>query len=67
MPRLGVREATFYTWERTYTHVGVSEPRRLLQVEMRIPALDGWWLDCRPISLCRPRPCEKESDARPPP
>ena len=26
-------EATFYTWKKKYAHLGVSEPRRLRQVE----------------------------------
>ncbi len=33
MPQLGVREATFYTWKKTYAQLGVSELRRLLQME----------------------------------
>ena len=27
--QLGVSEATFYTWEKKYAHLGVSELRRL--------------------------------------
>jgi putative transposase len=31
--QLGVSEATFYTWRKKYAHLGVSELRRLRQVE----------------------------------
>ena len=31
--QLGVSEATFYTWKKQYAHLGVSEMRRLPQVE----------------------------------
>jgi len=31
--QLGVSEATFYTWKKKYTHLGVSELRQLRQVE----------------------------------
>jgi putative transposase len=31
--QLGVSDATFYTWKKTYAHLGVSELRRLRQVE----------------------------------
>lgn len=31
--QLGVSEATFYTWKKQYAHLGVSELRRLRQVE----------------------------------
>ena len=31
--QLGVSEATFYTWKKKYAHLGVSELRRLRQVE----------------------------------
>ena len=31
--QLGVSDATFYTWKRKYAHLGVSELRRLRQVE----------------------------------
>ena len=31
--QLGVSEATFYTWKKKYAHLGVSELRRLPQVE----------------------------------
>ncbi len=31
--QLGVSEATFYIWKKKYAHLGVSELRRLRQVE----------------------------------
>jgi putative transposase len=31
--QLGVAEATFYAWKKTYAHLGVSELRRLRQLE----------------------------------
>lgn len=31
--QLGVSEATFYTWKKKYAHVGMSELRRLRQLE----------------------------------
>ena len=33
--QLGVAEAPFYTWKKKYAHLGVSELRRLRQVERR--------------------------------
>ena len=31
--QLGVAEATFYAWKKKYAHLGVSELRRLRQLE----------------------------------
>jgi putative transposase len=31
--QLGVSDATFYAWKKKYAHIGVSELRRLRQVE----------------------------------
>ena len=31
--QLGVSEATFYTWKKKYAHLGVSQRRRLRQLE----------------------------------
>ena len=31
--QLGVSEATFYIWKKKYAHLGVSELRRMRQVE----------------------------------
>ncbi len=33
--QLGVSEATFYAWKKKYAHLGVSELRRLRQLEER--------------------------------
>jgi putative transposase len=38
--QLGVSEATFYTWKKKYAHLGVSELRRLRQVEEEDLSLD---------------------------
>ena len=32
--QLGVSDATFYAWKKKYAHLGVSELRRLRQVEV---------------------------------
>ena len=31
--QLGISEATFYVWKKTFAHLGVSELRRLRQLE----------------------------------
>lgn len=31
--QLGVSEATYYTWKKKFAHLGVSELRRLKQIE----------------------------------
>lgn len=31
--QLGVSEATYYTWKKKFVHLGVSELRRLRQIE----------------------------------
>lgn len=37
--QLGVSEATYYLWKKKYAHLGVSELRRLRQVEDEIRRL----------------------------
>jgi putative transposase len=37
--QLGVSEATFYVWKKKYAHLGVSELRRLRQLEDENPRL----------------------------
>ena len=37
--QLGVSEATFYIWKKKYAHLGVSELRRLRQLEDEIARL----------------------------
>lgn len=39
--QLGVSEATFYTWKKKYAHLGVSELRRLRQLEDENRRLKG--------------------------
>jgi putative transposase len=39
--QLGVSEATFYAWKKKYAHLGVSELRRLRQVEEENSRLKG--------------------------
>ncbi len=66
--QLGVSDATFYTWKKKYAHLGVSELRRLRQVEEEnSPVETARWRISRSTSTCCRRPCEKKSKARPPP
>ncbi|MBK6308401.1 MAG: transposase [Gemmatimonadetes bacterium] len=39
--QLGVSEATFYIWKKRYAHLGVSELRRLRQLEEENARLKG--------------------------
>jgi len=39
--QLGVSEATFYVWKQRYAHLGVSELRRLRQLEEENARLKG--------------------------
>ena len=39
--QIGVSEATFYTWKKKYAHLGVSELRRLNQLEDENRCLKG--------------------------
>ncbi len=39
--QLGVSEATFYVWKKKYAHLGVSELRRLRQLEDENRRLKG--------------------------
>ena len=64
--QLGVSEATFYAWKKKYAHLGVSELRRLRQLEdenARLKRLvDDLTLDKHMLS----RRCEKTPEARAP-
>jgi putative transposase len=65
--QLGVSEATVYTWKRKYAHLGVSELRRLRQVEEENARLKRLVAD---LSLDKPMLSEalrKKSEARPSP
>ena len=39
--QLGVSDATFYAWKKKYAHLGVSELRRLRQLEEENSRLKG--------------------------
>ena len=39
--QIGVREATFYLWKKTFAHLGVSELRRMRQLEDENRRLKG--------------------------
>jgi putative transposase len=39
--QIGVREATFYVWEKQYAHLGVAEVRRMRQLEEENNRLKG--------------------------
>ena len=65
--QLGVSDATFYAWKKQYAHLGVSELRRLRQVEEENSRLaNGSSPTSRSTSTCCRRPCEKKSKARTP-
>jgi putative transposase len=66
--QLYVRDATFYAWQKHYAHLGVSELRRLRQLEEKKTAdKNDSWPTSRSTSTCCRRPCEKKSTARTPP
>jgi len=64
---LGVSEARFYAWKKKYAHLGVSELRRLRQLEDENGRLKRLMADLTfdKHMLCRRR-CEKTSEARAP-
>jgi putative transposase len=41
--KLGVAEATFYRWKQRYAGMGITEIRRLKQLEERTTASSRWW------------------------
>jgi len=63
--QLGVSEATFYAWKKKYAHLGVSELRRLRQLEDENHRL-GSSPSSRSTSTCYRRRCEKTLEARVP-
>ncbi len=65
--QLGVSDATFYAWKKKYAHLGVSELRRLRQLEEENNRLKRLVATSRSTSTCCRRRCEKKSEARPPP
>lgn len=62
--QLGVSEATFYIWKKTYAHLGVSELRKLRSLEDENARLKRLVAD---LSLDKHIPCEKRAEARPAP
>lgn len=65
--QLGVSEAPFYTWKKKYAHLGVSELRRLRQVEEENSRLKGLVadlsLDKHMLSEVRDNRSSKKSSA----
>lgn len=45
--QLGVSDATFYAWKKKYAHLGVSELRRLRQLEEENSRLKKTWRERR--------------------
>jgi len=41
--KLGISEQTFYNWKKKYGGLGVSELRRLKQLEEKNRRLKQWW------------------------
>jgi putative transposase len=42
--QIGVSEATFYVWKKKYAHLGVSELRKLKQLEdENTRPSNAWW------------------------
>ena len=65
--QLGIAEQTFYAWKKKYAHLGVSELRRLRQLEEENSQLKRLVAD---LSLDKPMLTEalrKKSEARPAP
>ena len=57
--QLGVSDATFYIWKKKYAHLGVSELRRLRQVEEENADSNDWWRISRSTSICCRSPAKK--------
>jgi len=47
----GVSEATFYVWKKKYANLGMSELRRLTQIEARLGAVDDVRLPAASVDL----------------
>ena len=65
--RLGVGEATSYTWKKEYAHLGVSELRRLRQVEEENSRLKRLVADLSLDKHMLSEALRKKSAARPSP
>jgi putative transposase len=65
--QLGVSEATFYLWKKKYAHLGVSELRRLRQVEDENRRLKQLVADLTLDKHMLAEALRKKSEADPPP
>ncbi len=65
--QLGVSEATFYAWKKQYAHLGVSELRRLRQVEEENSRLKRLVADLSLDKHMLSEALRKKSEARTPP
>lgn len=65
--QLGIAEQTFYAWKKNYTHLGVSELRRLRQVEEENTRLKRLVADLSLDKHMLSEALRKKSKARPPP
>ena len=65
--QLGVSDATFCTWKKKYAHLGVSELRRLRQLEEENSRLKRLVADLSLDKHMRSEALRKKSKARPPP
>ena len=64
--QLGVSDATFYTWKKRYAHLGVSELRRLRQLEEEHSWLKRLGSDLLIDKHILLEALRKKSEARPP-
>ena len=65
--QLGIAEQTFYAWKKKYAHLGVSELRRLRQVEGENSRLKRLVADLSLDKHMLSEALRKKSKARPPP
>jgi putative transposase len=65
--QLGVSDATFYAWKKKYAHLGVSELRRLRQLEEENSRLKRLVADLSLDKHMLSEALRKKSEARPPP
>lgn len=61
--KMGISEQTLYNWKMKYGDLGVSELRRLKQLEEENRQLKNWWPISLWISRCCRTCCEKSSEA----
>jgi len=65
--QLGIAEQTFYAWKKKYAHLGVSELRRLRQLEEENVRLKRLVADLSLDKHMLSEALRKKSKARPPP